>query len=100
MEQVKLYCEQIAFICRVRYELYTSECKNKEDICEKLDEDIYILFESMQSFFELNNENIELFQKFFFDCLDTIEEWNTSIVKFGKDFLHTKDFLVECFEKL
>lgn len=54
----------------------------------------------MKSFFELNNENISLFKKFFFDCLNNIEEWKNAVEIFGKDYLHTKDFLNECFEKL
>lgn len=97
MEQLKLFCEPIAFICRVRYEIYITDFDNKEEICEKLDENIYIIFDRMKRFFELNNENIELFKKFFFDCLNNIEEWKNAVAIFGKDYLHTKDFLNECF---
>jgi hypothetical protein len=74
MEQLKLFCEPIAFICRVRYEIYITEYSNKEEICEKLDENIYIIFDRMKKFFSLNNENVSLFKLFFFDCLDNIED--------------------------
>lgn len=97
MEQLKLFCEPIAFICRVRYEIYITEYSNKEEICEKLDENIYIIFNRMKKIYSLNNENVSLFKLFFFDCLDNIEEWKISTEKFGKDFVHTKDFLNECF---
>lgn len=100
MEQLKLFCKQIAFICRVRYEVYGSDFDNKEEICEKLDGNIYVIFDRMKKYFSLNNENIILFRLFLFDCLDTTEEWKNTIEKYGKDYLHTKDFLVECFEKL
>lgn len=100
MEQLKLFCEPIAYICCVRYEIYIRNFSNKEGICEKLDENIYIIFDDMKKCFNLNQENTELFQKFFFDCLDNMEEWKNAVEQFGKDFLHMKDFLVECFEKL
>lgn len=100
MEQLKLFCKQIAFICRVRYEMCVSDCTNKEDIYEILDNEVYNIFSKMQKYFNLNNENTMLFLIFFWDYLKSTEEWKNAIAKFGKDFLYTEDFLVECFEKL
>lgn len=100
MDQLKIFCEKIAFICRVRYEVYTSGCPNSEEICEQLDESIYRIYQNMRTAFSLNEENIELFQKFFWDCLKETEDWQMSVGNFGKDFDGTKDFLEECFEKM
>ena len=67
MKQLKTFCEKIAFICRVSYEVYTSECPNSEEICEQLDESVYQIFYKMKSKFSLHSENLELFQEFFWD---------------------------------
>ena len=99
MKKLKSYCEKIAFICRVRYEVDTSECPNSIDICEQLDDSIYQIYQKMEETFSLNKENIELFLKFFWDCLKETEEWQVSVEKFGKDFDGTKDFLENCFNK-
>ena len=100
MKTLKSFCEKIAFICRVRYEVYTSECPNSEEVCEQLDKSVYQIFYKMKSKFSLHSENLELFQKFYWDCLKETEEWQTSVEKFGKDFDGTKDFLEECFNNV
>ena len=100
MEELKSFCEKIAFICRVRYEVYTSECPNSDKICEQLDESLYVIYQNMETTFSLNKENIELFLKFFWDCLEETEVWQMSVEKFGKDFGYTKDFLEDCFNNI
>lgn len=100
MKTLESFCEKIAFICRIRYEVYTSECPNSEEICEQLAESIYQIYQKMETTFSLNKENLELFLKFFWDCLKETEEWQASVEKFGKDFDGTKDFLEECFNNI
>ena len=100
MKQLKTFCEKIAFICRVRYEVYTSECPNSIDLCEQLDDSIYQIYQKMETTFSLNKENLELFLKFFWDYLKETKEWQMSVEKFGKDFVYTKDFLENCFNNI
>jgi hypothetical protein len=100
MKKLKNFCEKIAFICRVRYEVYTSECPNSDEICEQLDESIYVIYQNMETIFSLNKENLELFLRFFWECLKETEEWQMSVEKFGKDFDYTKDFLEQCFNNI
>lgn len=95
MKKLKSFCEKIAFICRVRYEVYNSECPNSIDIVEKLDESTCLVFHEITTEFNLNSENIELFSRFFWDCLKETEEWQASVEMFGKDFDGTEDFLGE-----
>lgn len=97
MKTLQSFCEKIAFICRVRYEVYTSECPNSEEICEQLDESVYQIFYKMKSKFSLHSENIELFQKFFWNCLKETEDWKSSVGNFGKDFDGTKSLFGRMF---
>lgn len=100
MKKLKSFCEKIALFCRVRYEVYTSECPNPEEICELLDKSFYMIYQNMEKTFSLNKENLELFIRFFWDCLKETEEWQMSVEKFGKDFDGTEDFLKECFNNI
>ena len=100
MKKLKSFCEKIAFICRVRYEIYTSECPNIFHVCEQLDESIYQIYRKMEKKLNLNKENLELFIRFFWECLKETEEWQMSVEKFGKDFDGTEDFLKECFNNI
>lgn len=98
MKQLKSFCEKIAFLCRVRYEICNSECPNKEEICEQIDESIQLLFEQLKTEFRLNSENIELFTCFFWDCLKETERWKKCFQEFGKDFNFSEELLIEKIE--
>lgn len=100
MEQLKAFCEQLAFTCRIKYVIDTSYYNNTDEIKEQIDESIIYIFENIKKAYSLNKENIDLFQKFFFDCLDNTENWKISVSKFGRDFICIKDFLKDCLNKI
>ena len=93
MEHLKSFCNKIAFLCRVRYELFTFNTPDLGSIVIRLDESVLKVLNEIQRFFGLKQENIELFLIFFWDCLKGTKEWQESVEKFGKDFTETEDFL-------
>lgn len=95
------YCHDIAFLCRVRYEVFSRDIDNFEGIQEQIDLGLFRVIERMKADFQLHTpEAMFVFDKFFWTYLEDAEDWIYAKSVFGRDFEHTKDTLKEYLESV
>lgn len=101
MNNLITFCDKIAYLCRVRYEMIGKEVPNLIGITEQIDLSLYKVFDDIKKEYQLNTpEATFVFEKFFWNYLEDSEDWVYSRATFGKDFEFAKDFIKEILERL
>lgn len=96
MNNLITFCDKIAYLCRIRYELIGKEVPNRIGITEQIDLSLYKVFDDIKKEYQLNTpEAVFVFEKFFWTYLEDAEDWVFSRITFGKDFDFTKEFIKE-----